>query len=326
MRARRSFRTTMRAFAIDKYGETGALRDLPAPVPGPDEVLVRIRAAGVNPVDWKLRDQISRIEPRTFPVVLGQDFAGVVERTGRGVTGFSAGDRVFGISRGHGAYAEYTVLPVNDQAQPIARIPDDLSDAEAAALPTPGLTALAGIEMLGVTSGTTLLVVGASGAVGGYAVQMARARNAHVIGTASSRHHAEVEALGAQEVIDYDRADTVAAVRSAHPGGIGAVLDLATPPDGIERIATVLRPGGRIASAIRAVDEGRLADRGIRGMNIGMARTPQSSPEGLAQLAALVRSGVLSVRLQRELPLAEAAAALESSKAGKIMGKVVLLI
>jgi len=316
----------MKAFAINHYGETASLADLPAPSPGPDDILVRVHAAGVNPIDWKMLDAVSRDESRAFPFVVGQDFAGVVARSVRRDAGFSAGDRIFGVARAHGAYAEYTTVPVSDKAQPIARIPAELSDVQAAALPTPGLTALAGLDALGVTSGTTVLIVGASGAVGGFAVQMARARNARVIGSASSRNHAAVESLGGHEVIDYDREDTVAAVKAAHPGGIDAVLDLASSRDAIERIASVLKPGGRIASTIRAVDAGWMADRGLAGMNIALSASPASSPEGLRQLASLLVSRSISVRVQEEMPLSKAALALRLSKEGKIVGKIVLRI
>jgi len=316
----------MKAFAINHHGETASPSDLPAPVPGPDEILIRVHAAGVNPVDWKVLDAVSRDESGTFPFVVGQDFAGVVERSERGNTGFSVGDRIFGVSRAHGAYAEYTTVPVAEKSQPITRIPNELSDVQAAALPTPGLTALAGLDAIGVTSGTTVLIIGASGAVGGFAVQMALARNAHVIGTASSRNHAAVESLGAHEVIDYDRVDTVAAVKAAHPDGIDAVLDLASSRDAIERIASVLKPGGLIASTIHAVDESRMADRGLRGMNIAMRASPSSSPEGLRQLASLVISRTISVRVREEMPLSKAATALQLSKEGKITGKIVLRI
>ena len=316
----------MRAFAIDHYGEAGSLRDLPVPVPDPDEVLVLVHAAGVNPIDWKVRDAVGRDKSRTFPFVLGQDFAGVIERGGRRDAGFSSGDTVFGIARRHGTYAENTTVPIADMAQPIARIPTGLSDAQAAALPTAGLTALAALEALGVASRTTLLIIGASGAVGGFAVQIARARNAHVIGTGSSKNHTAVESLGANEVIDYDRADTVAAVKAAHPRGIDAILDLASPREAIDRIASVLRPGGRIASAIGSVDEGRMAGRGLRGMNIELSASPQSSPAGLEQLASLVISRTISVRIQAEMPLPEAAEALRLSKEEKITGKIILRI
>jgi NADPH:quinone reductase-like Zn-dependent oxidoreductase len=317
---------TMRAFAINHYGEAVSVHELSKPVPGPGEILVRVRNAGVNPIDWKSLERLSGDTSRTFPLVVGQDFAGLFERGGQGDAGFSSGDRVFGIARGHGAYAEYTTVPVADKTQPIARIPAGLSDAQAAALPTPGLTALAGLDALGVTSDTTLLIIGASGAVGGFAVQMARARNAHVIGTASSRNHAAVESLGAHEVIDYDRVDTVAAVKRAHAGGIDAVLDLASPREAIERIASALRPGGRIASTIHAVDESRMADRGLRGTNITIPASLQSSHAGLDQLASLVISGTISVRIQAEMPLSGAAEALQLSKEGKITGKIILQI
>lgn len=174
-------RPYMKAAIVEHRGDAGAVKDVPVPQPAPHEILVRVTAAGVNPVDWKRRD-----DPNQLPLILGQDFAGMVSETGDRVSKYRKGERIFGIARGHGAYAEYTVVPEDDKRQPIAKIPDDVGDADAAALPTAGLTELAALEALEVKKDTKLAILGATGGVGSFAVQMARDRGAQVIGTARS--------------------------------------------------------------------------------------------------------------------------------------------
>lgn len=312
----------MRAFVIDRFGEAGSLREVPDPVPGAGEILVRVRAAGVNPVDWKIRD--GHQGERTFPLVLGIDFAGVVEGLGTGVTRFRVGDRVFGAARAHGAFTELTVLPVDAKEQPVTRIPDWLGDADAAALPIAGLTALAGLARLEPRAGDTLLLVGATGGVGAFAAQVAHGRGIRVIGTAHSGKEAFARSLGVERVIVYDREDVVAAVKGAAPDGVDAAFDLVSDRDGIKRLAEVVRPGGRVISAIRSVDEAWFAERNITASNLGMASTPQSSPAALDELVALIHAGTIRVHLQQTRSLDEAAAVLDELKSGQVSGKVVL--
>ncbi len=161
----------MKAAVIEHAGDLGSLKEIPEPAPGSHEIQVRVSAAGVNPIDWKVRDRGNE----RMPFVLGQDFAGVVSRVGAGVTKYKIGERVFGVAPDHGAYAEYTIVSEDD---PVAKIPDDVGDADAAALPTAGLTALAALETLQVDKGTKLLVLGATGGVGSFAVQIAADRGA----------------------------------------------------------------------------------------------------------------------------------------------------
>jgi len=165
----------MKAVVCEHLGRPVGVRDVPLPEPGPKEIQVRVVAAGVNPIDWKLCER----GDRRMPFVLGQDFAGVVSDVGNRVTKYRVADRVFGIARDHGAYAQFTVIPEDDGPQPIAKVPAEVGDADAAALPTAGLTALAALDWLGVGRGTSVLIVGATGGVGSYAVQMARDRGAH---------------------------------------------------------------------------------------------------------------------------------------------------
>src|SRR5215469_6635474 len=148
----------MKAAVIEHRGETAAIKSVADPQPGEREILVRVTVAGVNPIDWKVREA----GERRLPFVLGQDFAGIVVATGSRAQKYNLDERVFGIARDHGTYAQLTVVPEDDHAQPVAKIPDALGDAEAAALPTSGLTALASLDALGVESATKVLILGAT--------------------------------------------------------------------------------------------------------------------------------------------------------------------
>src|SRR5437588_4983575 len=177
-------RGTMRAFAIDAFSTPGSVHDLPGPTIRPDELLVRVHAAGVNPTDWKIRDRQMPVSAPQFPLVLGQDLAGIVEQVGTNVTGWTIGDEVFGIVRQVGTFAEEVAVTTSAA---LARKPRTLDFVHAAALPTPALTALASLDAVALQEGETLLVVGATGGVGRYAVQLAARRGIHVIGTGRSR-------------------------------------------------------------------------------------------------------------------------------------------
>jgi NADPH:quinone reductase-like Zn-dependent oxidoreductase len=312
----------MRAFAIDRFGEYGSLHDLPEPLAGPDELLVRVTFAGVNPVDWKIRDGLRG--ERHFPWVLGCDFAGVVEAAGRGVTAYRPGDRVFGTARRHGSFAERIVVAADDNEAAIAPIHDGLTDAQAAALPIPGLTATGSLHLLDLAAGQTLFVYGATGAVGAIAVGVAHALGIRIIATARSGKEHVARALGADEVVAYDREDVIAAVKAAHPAGVDGALDLVSDRDAVKRLAEIVRPGGRVVSALRAADEAWFAQRRIVASNIVMSNTPQSSPAGLRELAGYVTSGVASIHIEATRPLEDAGDVLDAIKDRRIRGKVVL--
>jgi NADPH:quinone reductase-like Zn-dependent oxidoreductase len=312
----------MRAFAIDHFGEHGSVRDLPEQLPGPGELLVRVTFAGVNPVDWKIRDGLRGERP--FPWVLGCDFAGVVELAGSGVTAYRPGDRVFGTARKHGSFAERIVIDADDNEAAIAPIHDGLSDAQAAALPIPGLTATGSLHLLDLAAGDTLFVYGATGALGAIAVQIAHARGIRIIATARAEKEQFARALGADEVVAYDREDVFAAVKAAHPAGVDGALDLVSDSEGIKRLAGIVRSGGRVVSALRAADAAWFAEREIVASNIVMSHTPQSSPAGLRELAGYVTSGVVSVQIDDTRPLEDAGDILAAIKDRRISGKVVL--
>jgi NADPH:quinone reductase-like Zn-dependent oxidoreductase len=311
----------MRAFTVDRAGAPGSLHDVEMPIVGAADLLVRIHAAGVNPMDWKVRDGTSGGR-QAFPLIMGQDFAGEVAGAGANAGSFSVGDRVFGVTGG-GSYAEYVTV---NAAGPVAATPAALDDAHAAALPTAGLAALAALEALALRAGETLLVMGATGGVGGFAVQIARARGVRVLATAHSGKERVARAFGADEVLVYDHIDAIDSVKTSHPDGIDAVLDLVSDRSAVQRTATVLRSGGRLVSTVGAVDESWFAERGLGGRNISVSQTPQWSREGLEHLARLVEARLVTIRLDAEAPLADAERVLARSKAGDIIGKAVLMV
>ena len=185
----------MRAFAVRRFGEAPAIQYFPIPVAS-DALLIRVRYAGVNPFDYKVLD---RLTPASrYPFVLGTDFAGIVERVPAGASEFRAGDHVFGIARTHGSYAEYTALTSGES---LAAPPEGVNDEQAGGLPLAGITALGSLELLKIGANQRLVVMGATGVVGGYAVQMARSRGAHVIATVRGDVD-EARLLGADEVYD----------------------------------------------------------------------------------------------------------------------------
>ena len=210
----------MRAFAVRSFGEPPSVHDLPVPA-ADGTMLIRVRFAGVNPLDSNLLGRLTAAS--SYPFVVGIDFAGVAERVPAGDHGLQAGDRVFGMARTHGSYAEYTAAAPGATLEPVARIPDGVTDDQAAALPIPATTALRTIDLLEVAAGQQVVVMGATGGVGGYAVQMARSRGAHVIATVRGDAD-EARRLGAEEVYDSKVGDVIDALRAAHPDGVDAVL------------------------------------------------------------------------------------------------------
>jgi NADPH:quinone reductase-like Zn-dependent oxidoreductase len=312
----------MRAIAEKKFGGPITLMDLPAPEIGTDEVLIRVRAAGVNPFDWKVADGALEGErEHRFPLILGFDAAGMVERVGAGVTKFAEGDEVYGYLFkpviGGGAYAEYVSAPANI----VARKPESVGFAEAAALPTPGLAAMDLLDAVNLGKGETALIVGATGGVGSYAVQLAVLRGARVIATARSANEAFVRELGAVETINHTTEDLVESILVTHPDGIDAVVDVVSDREALGRIARLVKRGGSIASSVYAADAESLAGRGIEARNVGA----RPDARRLAELARLVDAGELSVRPEHAFPLEGAPEALEASRTGHVRGKLVLL-
>jgi len=313
----------MRAIAEDEFNGPTSLQELPVPGIGADEVLIRVRAAGVNPFDWKVADGALKDEmEHRFPLILGFDAAGVVERVGADVTGFAEGAEVYGyLSKpviGGGTYAEYVSAP----ATTIAKKPESIGFAEAAALPMPGLTAMDLVDAVDPKDGESVLILGATGGVGSYAIQLASRRGARVIATARRGSETFARDLGAAEVIDHTRGDLVDTVRAVYPGGIEAVIDVVSGREALGRIAGLVKEGGRLASSVYAADVRALAERGVEATNIGT----QADARRLEELSRMVDAGELSVRLERTFSLEEAPKALEQSRTGHVRGKIVLLV
>jgi NADPH:quinone reductase len=310
----------MRAFAVQHFGSAPALLDLPVPA-DPAAILIRVKFAGVNPIDYKLVERLTA--DAKYPFVLGADFSGVVERVPAGEREFRVGDRIFGMARTHGSYAEFTSVPPAAKLEPLAHIPDDVSDEQAAALPIPGVTALGSLEWLGLAAGQRLVVMGATGAVGGFAVQMGRARGLHVLATVRG-DAGEATRLGAEEVYDTKSADVIAALRKAHPDGVDGILDLVSSPDAINADATILKPGGRLVSTIYSADEKWFAERKISAHNIAGNANPSSTPDGLNQIARMLAEGTITARVQSTVPLESAGDILDKLRKGGLRGKALI--
>ena len=310
----------MRAFAVRSFGEPPSVHDLPVPA-ADGTVLIRVRAAGVSPLDSNLLGRLTAAS--SYPFVVGIDFAGVAERVPAGDHGLQAGDRVFGMARTHGSYAEYTAAAPGATLEPVARIPDGVTDDQAAALPIPATTALRTIDLLEVTAGQQVVVMGATGGVGGYAVQMARSRGAHVIATVRG-DAGEARRLGAAEVYDSQAGDVIDALRVAHPDGVDAVLDLVNDPDAIRRDAEIIRPAGRLVSTIFAADEGWFAQRQITAHNHASSANPLISPQGLVTVAQMLADGTITARIRSTAGLDAAGQILDELRHGGLRGKAVI--
>src|SRR6201993_4542629 len=229
----------MLAVTVTEYGATPAVADIPTPEPGPGQLLIKLRAAGMNPMDSVLASGAWKPMPATFPMVLGADCAGVVEELGEGASRFSVGDDLFGQLLiaplgSAGTYAEY--VAVTEDA-PLARVPPGLDDVVAAALPTAGGAALAWVDLLEPLTNKTVLIVGAGGGVGSFATQFAVNAGASVIANAHERDAERMRAYGASETIDHTKSPLADAVRTAHPDGIDALLDAVSDPAGFAQLA-----------------------------------------------------------------------------------------
>jgi NADPH:quinone reductase-like Zn-dependent oxidoreductase len=305
---------TMKAIALKQYGQELELVDHPEPKVAPGEVLVRVKAAGVNPVDWKLADgHLDTLMETHFPMIPGWDVAGVVERVGLDVEEFAPGDEVYGYIRKDwvqlGAYAELTAAHV----RMLARKPATLSWEQAAGVPLAGLTAYQSVQRVGIGAGDTVLVHAAAGGVGMFAVQIAAALGARVIGTASERNHDFVRGLGA-EPVTYGEG-LVDRIRALAPEGVDVALDF-VGEGAVDVSRQVLKDPARVASI---VDAGA-AEQG------GHYVWVRPDPVGLTALAELADQGRLSVAVERAFPLAQAAEAWRLSRAGHTRGKLVLTV
>ncbi|MFI7401027.1 NADP-dependent oxidoreductase [Streptomyces sp. NPDC049541] len=298
-----------KAYVFTRYGgpEAEALVDVDRPSPGPREVLVAVRAAGVNPVDWKQRTGYRRpgeSGERDFPACFGNEVSGVVEEVGEGVEGFAVGEAVFGRPV-VGGYSEYALLSVDL----IAHKPEALSFTDAATLPVAAVTAYDGIRQLGLRAGATLLVTGAGGGVGVAAVQIGRALGLRVVGLASEGKKDLVESLGAEHVASGP--GWTGRVR----GGVDGVYDL-VGGDVLEEAATLLSDRTKLITAGAPPE----AVEKLGGARVARVRTS----ERLAAAADLVVRGDLDPHVTQTFPLERAGEALRAVEEGHARGKIVI--
>jgi NADPH:quinone reductase-like Zn-dependent oxidoreductase len=313
---------TMRAISPTEWGGAEHLAEIrtPRPVPGPTEILVRVDAAGVNATDWKQR-MTGGLGLWGDPPILGYDVSGTVEAVGLGVTLFTAGDEVFGMPRfpqQAGAYAEYVTAP----ARRFAPKPTVIDHVQAAALPLAALTAWqALVDTADVQPGQRVLVHAAAGGVGHLAVQIAKARGAEVVGTATAPKHELLRSLGADRLIDYTAAPFQDGLT-----GVDVVLDT-IGGEYLARSLDTLRPGGILICLASPFDppEDVAADAAQRRIRVA---APLVEPDRLAltAIAALVQSGALRPFIDTVLPLAQARQAHELGESGRTTGKIVLTL
>lgn len=307
---------TMKAIIVRQCGGPEVLRyeDVIRPTPGKGDVLLRVEAAGVNPGEAKIR-QGYFAEYHTLPFILGYDLAGIVAELGPGVTQFAVGDAVYGMpdSTRDGGYAEFAAV----RASEIARRPQSLDSVHAASVPLAGLTAWQALfDVSGLAAGQTVLIHGAGGAVGGFAVQFARNVGAAVVATAGGSDRDYVQELGAQTVVDY---------RTERFEDAAKDVDIVLDTRGGEtqtRSLTVLRPGGLLVATTAPPDEDAAKARGVNAKMVGV--TPNAAQ--LTEIAALIDAGQIRTRVGLVLPLSEARQAHERLEKGGVRGKIALRI
>lgn len=303
----------MKAIRIHEFGEPNVLKyeDIPESQPGPGEVRIKVIAAGVNPVDWKIRGGYMELP---LPMTMGSDIAGVVDVAGQGVESFQPEDEVFGkASPGEGGYAEYTVV----NSSQITQKPKSIGFIESAAIPTAGLAAWQSLfDIAGLERGQTVLIHGAAGGVGSFAVQFAKWKGAYVIGTASSKNAEFLKSIGCDEIIDYRNQQFENIV-----GNLDVVLDT-IGGDTLEKSWGVLKPGGFLVTTVASIPKEKPQKYGVRAERL----MTQANGKELAQIAAIIDEHKIRPIITTVLPLADAQKAHEMSESGHTRGKIVLRV
>lgn len=310
----------MKAAQISEYGDASVVKinEVDKPEAGEGKVLVEVKASSLNPFDSKLREGYMKDSiPLKFPATLGGDIAGVVAEVGEGVTGFAAGDKVYGqaavVAGNSGAFAEYAVT----KASQIAKSPTNLDFEEAASLPLVGVSALQALtEHINLQSGQKILIHGGSGGIGSVATQIAKHLGAYVATTAPAEAADFVKNLGADEVIDYKAQDFITLVRD-----YDAVFDT-VGGEVFEKSLDVLKQGGVAVSMIASADEAAAKQRGVTAMTQGTKVTA----ERLEKLAKLVEDGVVTPQVSKVFPLDQIKEAFEFREGQSFTGKVVIKI
>ncbi len=298
---------------INEYGDKSVLNytDVKSPEPEADEVLVKVRVAAVNPVDWKVRDGLGEVFGFKLPLILGCEITGTIEDVGADVKNFKTGDKVFGFIAKHGGYAEYVVAKESE----IVKKPQDIDFKNAAAIPVGTLTAWQAIfDAANLTGGQKILIHGASGGVGSMAVQLAKAKGAYVVATASGKNEEFVKNLGADEFVDYTRAKFETVVIDAD-----VVFDT-IGGDTQERSFQVLKKGGFLVSIVAPPSPESAEKYGVKAQMIAV----QPNAEQLAEITELVEEGKVKTHVEKVLPLSEVKKAHKLSEARHTRGKIVL--
>ncbi|MGF6848523.1 NADPH:quinone reductase-like Zn-dependent oxidoreductase [Chitinophaga sp. W3I9] len=316
----------MKAVAVSKFKDIPEVMDLPKPVVRPGTVLIKVAAAGMNPFDWKMIDGImdDGKTKHQFPLIMGVDGAGTIEEVGEGVTRFKAGDKVYGqfihSPIGEGSYAEYAIVP---EKSGLTKAPSSLSAVEAAAVPTSGMTAQQLLDKLDLQEGNTLLINGATGGVGSFAVQLAAAQGLQVIATVSDDAGAErMKKLGATITINYKEAPLTQQVKEKFPQGLDGLIDLVSNAAAFEANLDLLKPGSAALTTMFVAKEDALKDRNIRGGNF----ETQGSAASLDTLTLAIDRGALTIPVENKIKLEDVPAAIALSRQAKGKGKTVIVI
>lgn len=302
----------MKAIQIEEYGDESVLQytDVERPKPKADEILVKIHAASVNPIDWKIRDGRGKALGKQLPLILGADFAGIIEEIGSEITKFKVHEAVYGKIL-TGCYAEYVIVKETE----LGRKPKNLNYNEAAAIPMGALTSWQAIfETAKLKSGQKILIHAASGGVGSMAVQLAKAKGAYVIGTASARNKEFVKNLGVDEFIDYTSTSFEEVVKD-----VDVVFD-AVGGDTLARSFQVLKKGGFLVTIVEKPSQELADEYGVIAQHI--ASRPNS--EQFEEITQLVEQNKVKPHIEKVLPLSEAKEAQILSKAGHTRGKIIL--
>lgn len=315
----------MRALTLNDFDAGLTLSELAIPEPAADEVLIRVHASSLNGFDAAVAaGMVKGMMEHQFPVTLGRDVAGVVERVRPAVTRFRPGDEVFGMVAKpvlhDGAWAEYAI-PAEGTLAPKPR---KLDWVHAAALPLAGTAALMVVEAVKPSPGDLVLIVGATGGVGNYAVQLAAARGARVVATGLPRDEVHLRDLGTAETVDYSAEDIAAAVRARYPGGITGLIDLVNRGDDFAALAELVASGGRVASSLGAANVEQLASRDVAATNIFAA----ADTAILSRLANLADTGKLRVTVERvyRLDVDDVKEGLAVLATGRARGKLALAV
>jgi NADPH:quinone reductase-like Zn-dependent oxidoreductase len=304
----------MKAIVINEYGNEDVVNyvDVDRPEPKADEVLVKVRVAGVNPIDWKIRDGMGERLGLKLPIFLGGEISGTIEKVGSNVKDFQEGDAVYGIITS-GGYAEYAIAKIGEMATK----PQSLDFKNAAAIPLGALTAWqAMFDLANLSSGQRILITAASGGVGSLAIQIAKAKGAFVIGMASGRNEQFVRDLGADEFVDYTKQPFEEVVKD-----VDVVFDT-VGGDTFERAFQTLKPGGFLVTAVQFPSEEKAQEFGVKVARVYC----KPNVEQLTAIGKLVDEGKLTAHVSTVLPLAEVKKALQLSASGRTRGKIVLQI